>query len=104
MTNQAVTEGTYYTGSWYDLLLLTVFFWYALAGAIAFQKRNELDSPMESSPTADAGNVLGDNVLATRFAMGAGFFPPLFCLYTPPVWHYTPAGWGLSCSANVAPS
>ncbi|MGB7462144.1 MAG: hypothetical protein WBW14_04565, partial [Candidatus Acidiferrum sp.] len=45
MVNRAVTEGTYYTGSWYDLLLLTVFFWYALAGAIAFQKRNQLDAP-----------------------------------------------------------
>jgi signal transduction histidine kinase len=91
MTNQAVTEGTYYTGSWYDLLLLTVFFWYALAGAIAFQKRNELDAPMESSPTAEAEVVLGDNVWATRFAMAAVFSLPFFALYALRMEHDTPA-------------
>ena len=91
MTNRAVTEGTYYTGSWYDLLLLTVFFWYALAGAIAFQKRNELDAPMESSPTADAEIVLGDNVWATRFAMAAVFSLPFFALYALRLEHDTPA-------------
>ncbi len=81
LTNLAVTRGTYYTGSWYDLLLLTVFFWYALAGAVAFQKRHELDAPMESSPAADAEVVLGDNVWATRFAMAAVLSLPLFALY-----------------------
>jgi signal transduction histidine kinase len=91
ITNWAVTEGTYYTGSWYDLLLLTVFFWYALAGAIAFQKRNELDAPMESSPTADAEIVLGDNVWATRFAMAAVFSLPFFALYALRVEHDTAA-------------
>jgi len=91
ITNWAVTEGTYYTGSWYDLLLLTVFFWYALAGAIAFQKRNELDAPMESSPTAYAEIVLGDNVWATRFAMAAVFSFPFFALYALRVEHDTAA-------------
>ena len=86
-----MTQGTYYTGSWYDLLLMTVFFWYALAGAIAFQKRNELDGPMESSPTADTEVVLGDSVWATRFAMAAVFSLPFFALYAQWFAHDTPA-------------
>src|SRR5208283_3377839 len=91
LTNWALARGTYYTGSWYDLLLMTVFFWYALAGAIAFQKRNELDAPMESSPTVEAEVVLGDNVWATRFAMAAVFSLPFFALYALRVEHDTPA-------------
>jgi signal transduction histidine kinase len=91
LTNRALTRGTYYTGSWYDLLLMTVFFWYALAGAIAFQKRNKLDAPMESSPTAEAEVVLGDNVWATRFAMAAVFSLPFFALYALRMEHDTPA-------------
>ena len=66
-----------YTGSWNHLLLLSVFFGRPLAGAIAFQKRNQLDAPMETSPAADAEVVLGDNVWgATRLLMVA----VLYCL------------------------
>jgi signal transduction histidine kinase len=91
LTNLAVTRGTYYTGSWYDLLLMTVFFWYALAGAIAYQKRDELDAPMEPNPAAEAEVAFGDNVWATRFAMAAVLSLPLFALYALRIEHDTQA-------------
>ena len=91
VTNLALTRGTYYTGSWYDLLLMSVFFWYALAGAIAFRKRDELDAPMETSPTPEAEVALKDNVWATRFAMAAVLSLPLFALYALRIEHDTQA-------------
>jgi two-component system NtrC family sensor kinase len=69
----------YFTGSWYDLPLMTVFFWYALAGRIAYERREELDRSTES--VGDTESVLGDNPWATRFAMAAVLSLPLFALY-----------------------
>src|ERR1700739_952325 len=46
-TNMAISRKVYYTGSWYDLPMMTAFFWYGMAGVIAFEKRKELDGPME---------------------------------------------------------
>ena len=91
LANMALTRGTYYTGSWYDLPLMSVFFWYALAGAIAFQKRNELDAPMDTSQTAEAEVAFGDNVWASRFAMAAVLSLPLFALYALRIEHDTQA-------------
>jgi signal transduction histidine kinase len=91
VTNLAVSRGTYYTGSWYDLPLMTVFFWYALAGMIAYEKRHELDAPMETSPMAENEVAVGDNVWATRFAMAAVLSLPIFALYALRVEHDTPA-------------
>ncbi len=90
LTNMALTRGTYYTGSWYDLLLMTVFFWYALAGAIAFQKRNELDAPMETSSGRSRSGAGGQR-WATRFAMAAVLSLPLFALYALRIEHDTQA-------------
>lgn len=78
--NLAVERGKYYTGSLYDLPLMTVFFWYAIAGVIAYQRRRELDLPMHGGaeePEATAE----DSVWATRFAMAAVLSLPLFALY-----------------------
>ncbi|HTQ97392.1 MAG TPA: HAMP domain-containing sensor histidine kinase [Candidatus Acidoferrum sp.] len=77
ITNIAIGRNSYYTGSWYDLPMMTAFFWYGLAGFIAFQKRKELDMPMEG----DEDRVARDYVWATRFAMGAVLSLPLFALY-----------------------
>ncbi len=81
ITNIAVANGTYYTGSWYDLPLMSVFFWYALAGFIAYQKREELDLPMDSIASNDSEQAVGDSVWATRFAMAAVMSLPVFALY-----------------------
>ncbi len=86
-TNMAIARHTYYTGSWYDLPMMTAFFWYGLAGVIAFQKRRELDAPMEG----DRDPIVKEYVWATRFAMAAVLSLPLFALYALRVEHDTPA-------------
>ena len=86
VVNVAVEKNKYYTGSWYDLPLISVFFWYALAGVIAYQKRRELDLPMEGI-TTEIEQTAGDSVWATRFAMAAVLSLPLFALYALRIEH-----------------
>lgn len=86
VVNLAVEKNKYYTGSLYDLPLITVFFWYAIAGVIAYQKRKELDLPMDGV-TAEIEQTAGDSVWATRFAMAAVLSLPLFALYALRVEH-----------------
>jgi len=77
VTNIAIGRNIYYTGSWYDLPMMTAFFWYGVAGFIAFQKRKELDAPIEG----EQGQIARESVWATRFAMAAVLSLPLFALY-----------------------
>ena len=63
-----------------------MFFWYAIAGLIAYQKRSELDLPMEGV-TTEIEQTAGDSVWATRFAMAAVFSLPLFALYALRIEH-----------------
>jgi len=86
-TNVAIARNTYYTGSWYDLPMMTSFFWYGMAGVIAFQKRRELDMPLEE----DEERTARDYVWATRFAMAAVLSLPLFALYALRFEQDTPA-------------
>lgn len=87
-TNLAITRGTYFTGSApYDLPMMTAFFWYGMAGAIAFQKQHELDAPMEDVEDKSATEY----VWATRFAMAAVLSLPLFALYALRIEHDTQA-------------
>jgi signal transduction histidine kinase len=86
-TNLAISRNAYYTGSWYDLPMMTAFFWYGIAGIIAFQKRNELDMPI----TGNEERVARDYVWATRFAMAAVLSLPLFALYALRIEHDTQA-------------
>jgi signal transduction histidine kinase len=85
VTNLAIERKLYYTGSWYDLPLMTVFFWYGLAGMVAFRKRRELDAPMDG----DVDQRAADYVWATRFAMAAVLSLPIFALYALRVEHDT---------------
>jgi signal transduction histidine kinase len=80
-TNLAVSRGVYYTGSLYDLLLVSAFLWYALAGLIAYQKRNELDAPADANNSFDSERPGGDSIWATRLAMAAVLSLPVFALY-----------------------
>jgi len=81
VTNVAISRNDYYTGSLYDLPLLTVFFLYGLAGFVAFQNRNRLDLPSDRGITPDAERVAVSHAWATRFAMAAVLSLPLFALY-----------------------
>src|SRR5713226_10335420 len=43
--NVAIPADRYYTGSLYDLPLISHFLWFALAGVIAYQNQDRLDAP-----------------------------------------------------------
>ncbi len=87
LTNLAIAKSVYYTGSIYDLPLMTVFFWYGMAGLTAFRKRKELDAPTEG----DQQLAERDYVWATRFAMAAVLSLPVFALYALRMEHDTAA-------------
>jgi signal transduction histidine kinase len=72
----------YFTGSVYDLPMISSFFWFAVAGVIAYRKSAELDAPIEGLMDSDADPTRGDNIWATRLAMAAVFSLPVFAIYT----------------------
>lgn len=75
--------GVYYTGSLYDIPLISSFFWFALAGLIAYLNRAQLDATQpEESPYPlenSAQNVQG---WSSRLAMAAVLSLPLLALYS----------------------
>jgi signal transduction histidine kinase len=75
--------GIYYTGSLYDLPLISSFFWLALAGLIAYLNRAHLDValPEESSDSAD-DSALSVHGWSSRLAMAAVISLPLLALYS----------------------
>ncbi len=89
--NVAISHEEYFTGSLYDLPLLTVFFWYAYAGWVAYKKGDKLDAPLESSHFGEIETAVGDSVWASRMAMAAVMSLPVFALYALWMEHDTPA-------------
>jgi signal transduction histidine kinase len=85
--NLAIAKNSYYTGSIYDLPLMTVFFWYGYAGLYAFRHRAELDVPEQGEPEQSGKDYLW----ASRLAMGAVLSLPLFALYALRLEHDTAA-------------
>jgi two-component system NtrC family sensor kinase len=77
----------YYTGSVYDLPLMTVFYWYGLAGLNAFRLRDKVDATDEGA-TEQSGK---DYLWASRFAMAAVLSLPLLALYALRLEHDVPA-------------
>ena len=73
----------YYTGSLYDIPLISSFLWFAMAGVIAYQLRDRLEAPTggyyDSEPES-AGEER--SVWASRLAMAAVISLPLFAIYT----------------------
>jgi signal transduction histidine kinase len=80
----------YFTGSLYDLPMISSFFWFAMAGVIAYLKRADLDAPSENIPEADADSPPGDSIWAARLAMAAVISLPLFALYSMRFAHNPP--------------
>src|SRR5450432_4375923 len=79
--NVGSDTGAYYTGSLYDLPLVSSFLWFALAGVIAYQNREKLDA--QAVPESDdTESARGETVWATRSAMAAVVTLPLFAIYT----------------------
>jgi signal transduction histidine kinase len=75
--NLAIAKNSYYTGSIYDLPLMSVFFWYGLAGLYAFRHREELNNLSDDEPEQSGKDYLW----ASRFAMLAVLSLPIFALY-----------------------
>jgi signal transduction histidine kinase len=80
--NVAADAGEYQTGSPLDIPLITSFFWYGLAGWVAYQQRQGLDAPTETSFDSTSDSSQGESVWATRMAMAAVLSLPLFAMYT----------------------
>jgi signal transduction histidine kinase len=80
--NVAIDNHRYYTGSLYDLPLLSSFLWFALAGGIAYQNQNRLDAPLENGYDTDAHTSREENIWPARLAMAAVISLPLFAIYT----------------------
>jgi len=80
--NVGIANGKYYTGSLYDLPLISNFLWFALAGVIAYQNRDKLDSPSENNYESEADSTHEETVWPARFAMAAVISLPLFAIYT----------------------
>jgi len=80
--NVAIAGGRYYTGSLYDLPLLSHFLWLALAGVIAYQNRSKSDAPSENAYESDPDSTSEENVWPARLAMAAVISLPVFAIYT----------------------
>jgi len=80
--NVAIASRHYYTGSLYDLPLLSHFLWFALAGVIAYQNQDKLDAPLEDPYDSDAHSTSEEHVWPARLAMAAVISLPLFAIYT----------------------
>jgi signal transduction histidine kinase len=84
--------GDYYTGSLYDIPLLASFFWFALAGVIAYLNRSKLDVFVDDDSSASrddpARNV---STWPNRLAMAAVISLPLLAMYSLRFNHEEPA-------------
>ena len=80
--NVAIANKRYYTGSLYDLPLISNFLWFALAGVIAYQYRDKLDAPSGNASDSEADSTLDESVWPARFAMAAVISLPIFAIYT----------------------
>jgi signal transduction histidine kinase len=89
--NVALDFGRYYTGSLYDLPLVSSFLWYAMAGVVAYQKRADLDAPSENDFDSDADGSRAESVVPARLAMAAVLSLPLFAIFTLRFAHGYPA-------------
>src|SRR5580693_10485390 len=79
--NIALEFSRYYTGSLYDLPLVSSFLWFALAGVIAYQKRAALEAPSGNDFDTDSGSSRGEGVVPAYLAMAAVVSLPLFAIY-----------------------
>src|SRR5437899_10015581 len=80
--NVAIESHKYYTGSFYDLQLLSTFLWFAFAGVIAHQNQDRLDAPSENAYDSDPDSTSEESVWQDRLAMAAGISLSLFAIYT----------------------
>jgi len=80
--NVALEFNRYYTGSLYDLPLVSSFLWFALAGYIAYQKRDALDDPSADGFDVQKHISTAESVVPARLAMAAVISLPFFAIFT----------------------
>ena len=80
--NIAIELDKYYTGSLYDLPLVSSFLWFAFAGVLAYQRRATLEDSAQGSYEAESENSGAESVVPARLAMAAVISLPLFAIYT----------------------
>lgn len=89
--NVALGFNRYYTGSLYDIPLISSFLWFAFAGVIAYQKREALDAPTGDGLDSEFDGSREESVLPARLAMAAVISLPLFAIYALQFSHDEPA-------------
>lgn len=89
--NVALDLNLYYTGSLYDLPLISSFLWFAFAGVIAFARREALEAPPHDAISVESQGSQAESVLPARLAMAAVISLPLFAIYTLRFAHEEPA-------------
>lgn len=80
--NVALDFNRYYTGSLYDLPLISSFLWFALAGVIAYQRRDALDASSAGPPELEEHQPLAESPTPARLAMAAVISLPFFAIFT----------------------
>jgi signal transduction histidine kinase len=80
--NVALQFNRYYTGSLYDVPLISSFFWFAIAGVIAHTKRDLLDAPLAEPLHSESAGGRAESIVPARLAMAAVLSLPLFAIYT----------------------
>jgi signal transduction histidine kinase len=80
--NVANDQDRYFTGSLYDLPLISSFLWFGLAGVTAFHYQDQLDDATPSFSVPQTETPGTGSIWATRVAMAAIFSLPLFAIYT----------------------
>jgi signal transduction histidine kinase len=87
-----VDTGDYYTGSLYDIPLISSFFWFALAGVIAYLNRSKLDVFVDDDFSASRDDPARHvNKWPSRMAMAAVISLPLLAMYSLRFNHEEPA-------------
>jgi signal transduction histidine kinase len=79
--NVAISLNKYFTGSLYDLPLISSFMWFAFAGLVAYRNRLALDVPSEEDEN-EPDMPAGQRTVASGLAMAAVISLPIFAIYT----------------------
>jgi hypothetical protein len=89
--NVALQFNRYYTGSLYDIPLVSSFLWFALAGVIAYQKRDAFDAPSENASNSRRLTLSRRGRGYGAAGYGCGHLLASFAIYTLRFTHESPA-------------
>jgi signal transduction histidine kinase len=82
MIDVRTDTGEYYTGSLYDIPLISSFFWFALTGVTAYLNGAKLDASVNDFSDSHDDPARNVNTWASRLAMAAVISLPLLAMYS----------------------